>query len=397
MRGSAKGFNGAKLREAREARGLNGVSLAGLVGISSATLSQWEHGVRTPRPEALQLVARQLNLPVAFFLEPDHATPSDPLFFRSQSAATKQARTREARRFQWHVRIEKYLREVAVLPPVQFPTLGGPRDPLSLSDEDIEEATREVRRFWALGDEPIPDMVELLERNGAIVVRCELGASSLDAYSGWHDGVPHVVLGTDKMSAVRSRFDAAHELAHLVLHRNLPVSVLGSSTGLKEIERQAQVFAGALLLPAESFAGDVIIPTLDSLLAIKPHWRTSVGAMIQRVHGLGIVSDDHHQRLWISYRRRWGRREPYDDELSIEQPRTLLAGFMLARRARRISAGAVRVSLPFSDGDIEELAGLPPGYLSELRDFHVTGAAEHPQDETGVLLQFPGRSQRPSS
>src|SRR3546814_6566541 len=42
---------------------------------------------------------------------------------------------------------------------------------------------------------------------------------NVDAFSCWRNGQPFVFLNTFK-SAERSRFDAAHELAHLVLHRH---------------------------------------------------------------------------------------------------------------------------------------------------------------------------------
>jgi Zn-dependent peptidase ImmA (M78 family) len=43
-------------------------------------------------------------------------------------------------------------------------------------------------------------------------------------------------------SAERSRFDAAHELAHLVLH------IHGMTSGGRDIEREADMFASAFLI-----------------------------------------------------------------------------------------------------------------------------------------------------
>ena len=382
-----KGFYGDRLREAREARSLTGVALAELAGVSTAVISQYERGSRTPQPVVLEQIADKLNLPVAFFLRAPDDDEEGVLFFRSHSGTTKMARRREVRRFQWHVQIERFLRSYALLPEVDFPKLYT-GDPLALRDEDLEELAASLRKQWQLGDEPIPDLVEHLEAMGAIVSRCELGAVTLDAYSGWKDDVPHIILGADKMAAVRSRFDAAHELCHLTLHGSVPSNVLNSSTGLKELERQAHLFAGAFLLPPKTFAGDIVIPMLDSLLSIKPRWGVSVGAMIQRARTLELISPEQQQRMWISYRRRWGRREPYDADLPIEAPTTLRAAFELLRDARVGTAGEMRVALPYAATDIEQLAGLPRGFLGSWRSTHVQ-LTDTPAAGKGVLLQFP--------
>ena len=49
---------------------------------------------------------------------------------------------------------------------------------------EIEEIATDVRRFWNLGDGPISNVTLLLENNGAIVTRTEMGADNLDADTG---------------------------------------------------------------------------------------------------------------------------------------------------------------------------------------------------------------------
>ena len=117
------------------------------------------------------------------------------------------------------------------------------------------------------------------------------------------------------------------------------------------------------------------MPTLDGLLALKPKWRVSVGAMIKRAAWLHLISAEQEQRLWIAWSRRgWKRREPYDEDLLVEEPRTLRAAFDLGRHARAFTLGDLRTALPFAPTDIEQLAGLPYGYLTELRAANVRPA-----------------------
>jgi Zn-dependent peptidase ImmA (M78 family) len=63
-------------------------------------------------------------------------------------------------------------------------------------------------------------------------------------WSVWDDYTrrPLLILGADKESAARSRLDAAHELAHLVIHRNVPEPLLNHKPTLAFMEAQANRF-----------------------------------------------------------------------------------------------------------------------------------------------------------
>ena len=381
---SGAGFNGARLREAREARELTGVALASLVGQAPSTISEYERGNVVPSPDAVDRLAGALNLPVTFFMRPSPLAASDRLTFRSRSAAAKTLRMRETRKFHWTVEVAAFLRDLVRYPDVSFPQWQVPEDPRVLDDQQIDDLALQLRRYWGLDDGPVPNVVELLENNGAVIVRRELGSEYIDAYSDWQYGVPHIVLGSDKLAAVRSRYDAAHELGHLVLHRQVPSELMNQAAMLKELERQAHFFAGSFLLPAETFGSDYIMPTLDSLLRLKPSWRVSVGVMIKRLAWLGFISSEKERLLWIARSRRgWTRREPHDDELLAEEPRLLRSALEALFGSARLTVGTLRVALPYSISDIEYLVGLPPDYLSEL------GRPSFRDEDDGRVIRFP--------
>ena len=86
-----------------------------------------------------------------------------------------------------------------------------------------------------------------------------MDALEVDAFSMWRQETPFVFLNTQK-SAERTRFDAAHELGHLVLHRH------GSPQG-QDAEREANAFASAFLMPRASvLANAPRMATLDHLI-----------------------------------------------------------------------------------------------------------------------------------
>jgi hypothetical protein len=54
----------------------------------------------------------------------------------------------------------------------------------------VEDVARLVREMWMLSKGPIPNMVELLESNGGIVIPCDFGTDLIDALSQRIEGLP---------------------------------------------------------------------------------------------------------------------------------------------------------------------------------------------------------------
>ena len=131
-------------------------------------------------------------------------------------------------------------------------------------------------------------------------------------------------------------------------------------------EMQAHRFAAAFLLPQEGFANEFYSATLEALQAIKAKWKVSIAMMIVRAQNLGFISDETAKKLWINYsRRRWRGNEPLDDKLVPEQPRLLRRSFELLLEKRIIAKEHITIHLPISPVDIENLAGLDSGFISQ--------------------------------
>ena len=308
-------FTPMRLTQAREARGLSLTELADLCGVSRQSISNYENSKQIPTQLVLERIAEKLNLPTQFFLRPYQQRDNSRIFFRALSAATKKARTRAGRRLEWLEETIDYLKEFIDFLPANIPNFDVGKSPHILHDDEIEDIATKCRREWGLGDGPIPNMVRLLENQGTIMALLRLDANNLDSFSVWYSNMPIIVVGNDKCSAVRLRFDSAHELGHLVLHRS--IDKIGRY--FKEVETQASRFASAFLLPAKAFAKDFSYPTLNSFLSIKMKWKVSIKAMIKRCHDLNIISDNYAQKLYINYnQRRWTREEPFDNELILK-------------------------------------------------------------------------------
>jgi Zn-dependent peptidase ImmA (M78 family) len=177
----------------------------------------------------------------------------------------------------------------------------------------------------------------------------------------------------DKASAVRSRFDAAHEFGHIVLHRNSARKDFDNKPSFQLVEGQANHFAAAFLLPEETFSSDVVVPSLNLLRSIKPKWKVSIAAMIKRMRNLKLISKEREQRLFANLSRRgWKTREPFDDQLEPEKPRLLQRAFELSLEGGLMNSDDLVNNLGIHLDDLEEVV--------DLRDFF---------DRRGNIVRFP--------
>ncbi|CAG19734.1 helix-turn-helix domain-containing protein [Photobacterium profundum] len=365
MKSGVGGFQSNRLTQARESLGLTKVALATLVNVSGATVTNWENGKQNPQGDKLQALSIALGQPVHWFLRELAAENSSPYFFRSLTAATKSGREATKIKLDWIAELSTILNQWLDWPTLRIPEVN--KNFKAISDEDIELSAIEFRNNFNLGNSPIKDLSLSVENSGVIFSRCEIGFDKLDGLSSWNKitGRPYILLATDKDNAIRSRFDLAHELGHIILHKNVKVDDI-NQTAHKEIERQANLFASCLLLPADSFARDLENPTLETFLALKPRWKVSIAAMIYRAHQLDIISDLQKSNLYKNLSSKgWRIKEPYDDQVKPENPRLLPRAINMLIDQGGFSKNILLDKLGFSTFICEELCGLPRGFFDD--------------------------------
>lgn len=392
------GFTGSRLKEAMQARGITSAALAEILGVGPMAVSQYVNGRTSPRPDVMRMMSQVLNLPETFFKSRQIPRVDDnqEVFWRSFSSASKTNRIRASRRFRWLKNIVSYLGDFLDFPAVNVPWIDSHANILNAHESDIEKAAINLRVSWGLGMGPISDLSLLLENNGVIVCNMAMETEALDAFSQWSDTdkFPYIVLSTDRRSAVRDRYNAGHELGHLLLHRTFENPSIRKSDTFKLIESQAFLFGAAFLLPAQSFIDELWAPTLDAFRSMKGRWKVSIGVMIKRCEQLGIVTEEQARRLWINYSRRgWRTVEPLDEDLPFERPRLLRRSIEMLVSESIKSKQAILDEFALSANDIEEICSLPRGYFSQdsqiavmpkLRDSRTNDY----EQKTGVLVPF---------
>jgi len=299
-------FNSSRLSLARRRRGLTKATLAERIGVDARSISGYENGEFKPDDSKLVEIAKTLQFPIGFFCGDDVDEPTpDVASFRAMSKMTARQRNMALGAGASALLLNTWIEDRFELPTADLPDLSREPSP--------EAAADSLRQIWGLGELPIKHIVHLLEAKGVRVYSLVLDADEVDAFSMWRANTPYVFLNTRK-SCEHSRFDAAHELGHLVMHRH------GSPQG-QDAEREANAFASALLMPRASVLSHAPkFATLDHLIKLKKLWTVSVAALVYRLHTLEIISDWHYRTLCIEIAKRgYRKREPEEAPREISQ------------------------------------------------------------------------------
>ncbi|SFM05238.1 helix-turn-helix domain-containing protein [Halanaerobium salsuginis] len=364
-------FNGERLKKSRIYRNMTISELADKIGVTKQAVSQYEKGVISPKPEVLFKLISTLNFPMDFFKEEDLVNSKiENTFFRALLSTKNLDLATQEVKPEIIVRIYDFLSNYLDFPKLDLPDLK------NIETKDIEDVAGMLRSYWKLNENPISNMVSLLEKKGVIVSSLATDSHKIDAFTQIQTIADMqyycVVLGNDKQSMVRRAFDAAHELGHIILHNKLVNIKDLSKEEFKKIEKEANQFAAAFLLPRNAFYADLINPTnLDSYLKLKKKWKVSIAAMVMRAKQLGRISSKQYQNLMkqISYRK-WRRNEPYDDIWKVQRPQLFKKAIEILIENNVLTGSQIVMELSkenysIKPEEIEALLDLEPGTLKE--------------------------------
>jgi Zn-dependent peptidase ImmA (M78 family)/transcriptional regulator with XRE-family HTH domain len=361
------GFVAARLILARAARGIKQKDLADKIGRSPAALSKWENPEQghQPNDSDVEQLSSILNVTPLWFFKSADTKPSAS-FFRSLRSELKIERDKTAAKLVFAHEIFQAASEQIEFPSVDIPVLPDVEDYRLLSMSEIDRIADQVRAYWGLGDGPIDDLMTVIENAGIIVADDFLVSEKLDGVSRWFDERPVMLLAKDKETGVRRRFDAAHELGHIILHRNVGIDDLNNDWRL--IEDQAMAFAASFLMPTSSFAHSVSETSLDALANLKPIWKVSIAAMLMRLKSLNLIDSDESKSLWKYYSyRRWRGNEPHDDQVSFEKPINLASAVEMIAEGGPRELEAFLYDAAISKNDIISLTGAKEKFFIRLQ------------------------------
>lgn len=315
-------FNANRLIDARIYNNITGEDLANAIGVKKQAISQFENKKTSPEYATACKISEVLQFPMRYFYEDDVPMLQGNTYFRALFTSNKRELSSQRLKTKYVALVHNALSKYIDFRPYNIPDFE--------DTTDIPGLARKLRHFWGLGQEPIPDMVSLLERNGVIMSEFATDSKKIDAFSqyGEIDGVPYrcVVLGTEKGSFVRRQFSCAHELGHIVLHEKFEDLNDVSREEFRKREDEANMFAAEFLLPAEAFLTDLSVHAnkLNRYVELKRKWRVSIAAMVYRAHELEAITDNQYQYLMRQISQKgWRQNEPLDEYMPLRHPKAL--------------------------------------------------------------------------
>lgn len=304
---SSHTVNPEMLTLARESRGLTQTVLAKKSGITQYNISRYEGGL-IPIPEvALKRLSEVLKHSLSFFYQQDRRHATD-LFYRKRKALpVAHLRKIEAEMNILRMHVEQLLRNVEIDVLNSF-------DCATLYDWDVspKDLASRLRLRWGAPMGPVPDLVQLLESAGGIVIPLNFETPKIDAISLRGNYFPLFFVNM-QVPGDRMRFTLAHEIGHVLMH-----AIPGPDD-----EAEANQFASAFLLPEEAVLADLRPPiNIRQLAQLKAKWKVSMQAMIMRASDLRVITEKERQRLFMRMSQLgYRKREPVP--IAPEQPRLL--------------------------------------------------------------------------
>ncbi|MEU5850471.1 helix-turn-helix domain-containing protein [Saccharopolyspora shandongensis] len=288
--GAVVDFDGRRLSLARRLRRLQRTALADKTSVTAAAITQFERNTARPTNTVLAELALALGMPTDFFRQgrPIEQVPASASHFRSLRATPAIARDQALAFAEIALAVIDVIEQYVDLPSV--PDLAEPVDGEPDSDQ-IAAIAANTRSRMGVEPGPIPHVVRLLEAHGIVVLRLPPEIDrKVDAFSTEAGHRPLVLLSPAKDDRARSRFDAAHELGHLVMHQDV-------QPGSKIIESQAHQFASEFLAPTPELEPDLPRKVdWEALLLAKKKWGISLAALVYRARGIGLWGEHAYRR-----------------------------------------------------------------------------------------------------
>lgn len=332
-------FNPTMLTLAKEAAGLTQAAIAQHASVSQSLMSKIENGFENPSDDFVRKTAEITGVPVDLFYQ-DDVVYTETMFdiFHKKRITLPQKPLRKANSNARLLRLEigRLLRSFDVPAPLPFPNF-----PIDQSDS-AEEVAALTRAVWRIPRGPLPNLVKTIEATGTPVIITDLEHEKLRAISmpGVKSDNSHIIILNSRLPASAQRFALAHEVGHLVMHNGV---------ASPEMEKEADDFASALLMPAVEIAPQLRNIRFRDLGELKRSWRVSLAALIYRAHALGVITERHYRTLNMSLNSLPNGRKREPGEFDKERP-ALIKNVVCSYKS----------DLGYSDEDLRKLLVVTP-------------------------------------
>jgi len=299
------------IRRLRTAKRFSQKALAEAAGLSLPAVKNLELAKNEPRMRTVQAIARALDVKLQELFQPVRQLQT----VRFRSAKRMQNRENILAEVSRWLDDFNYL-EDALNRRARFKLEGVWEE---CSKDNIVEAAALCRKKLRLKSiEPIYDICGLLEDAGVKVRQLSMASDSFFGLSiAGNDGGPAIVVNAwERIPVERRIFSAAHELGHLMLHRD--AFDVSQTEENKIEENEANLFAGHFLMPDEGFFKEWNeasgLHPVDRVFKVKRIFRVSYKTVLFRLTEHGIADRSIWMRFNQAYQRRFNRKLSFKEE-----------------------------------------------------------------------------------
>lgn len=333
-----------QLAFAREYRGLTQTELTSKVeGLSQSNLSKYENGLSTLSDDLLSRIMDCLGFPMSF-LDVSIRNEAEDRHYRKKASVNKSDRGT----------IDRFVSLVAycydwMCDMMDFPSFGFAYFDIE-NGFTPEEVARNIRRKFKLGNEPVRNIVNLIEANGVVVYMWDCPYDDFDGVSLISDKGNHIIIVNRNMSNDRKRFTLAHELGHILMHQNVDFIISES----RDREKEANAFASEFLMPSQAMKSQLLNIKFSDLPVLKRYWSASMASIVRRSYDLGCIDRAKYTTLMTELSRNgWRKNEPYlvsmDNAVLFSSAYSLLSS-----------------ELGYSNSTVAELTSLPLDVVNKV-------------------------------
>ncbi len=310
---------GQRIRVSRRALDLSLRDLESKIDnrVSAQAISKYERDESIPSSGVLIALARALGVSEDYLASDTDIVLESVDFRKKRFTGAREKNQVEAKVLDF---LERYLtvEDILGLPTVDWDI---PREapwPVLNDLAEVEQAALNLRHYWGIGINPIPNLVEMLEDRGIKILSIPL-SENIDGLTARVSRNKRkatssviVVNRRHRHWGERQRFTIAHELGHMVLE---------AGPGVDE-EKAAHRFAGAFLMPAETLRVEIgkfrNSMGWEELFELKRFFGVSVQALTYRCKEIGIFNQSLFQHLFNEFNRLGWRTYPYKEPFAIE-------------------------------------------------------------------------------
>lgn len=308
---------GARLRSARLIAGYSLRELAERMDneVTKQALSKYEQGQMNPSGDVLTVLSKALELNIDYFVQDSFVNFKSKSFRKRQNLSQKdEDRILELARahYENYVELEHILNE---LKPFDNPL----KDILISTYDDVEQAASLLRQAWELGQQPITNLVEMIESVGIKVYFIEhndrIDGVSIDV----ENGNPLVIINTSDKPVERIRFTVIHELAHTLLKFSPLIE-----DDEKLIEKLCHYFASCFIIPRAKLLQAIggkkrTYIKIEELIRIKEVYGISLRALVYRLQQIEVINPTYYKRWSIYLNKTYGNRDEPGKFIGVEK------------------------------------------------------------------------------